>query len=46
MKKIYYFVMICLWMLGVAGGIIIVSVLFGIVMDRIAVKKRKKANNC
>ena len=32
--------------LGVAGGIIIVSVLFGIVMDRIAVKKRKKANNC
>jgi uncharacterized membrane protein YjjB (DUF3815 family) len=28
--------------LGVAGGIIIVSVVFGIVMDRIAANKRKK----
>ena len=32
--------------LGVAGGIIIVSVVFGIVMDRIAANKRKKVNNC
>ena len=31
--------------LGVAGGIIVVSVLFGIAMDRIAAKKKKKANN-
>ena len=32
--------------LGVAGGIIIVSVLFGIAMDRIAAKKSNNANNC
>ena len=31
--------------LGVAGGIIIVSVLFGIAMDRIAAGKKKKANH-
>ena len=31
--------------LGVAGGIIIVSVLFGIAMDHHAAKRKRKANN-